>query len=188
MIFAILAVALFVVLAVAWVVSIYNRLIVLRNQVNNQWADIDVVLQQRHDLVPNLVATVSGYATHEKTTLEGVIAARGAAVSAGSNPAAVAGAEQQLTQALGRLMAVAEAYPDLKANQQFLALQDQLTKLEARIASERDAYNTVVTSYNNKIQVFPTNLVAGSLHFVARELFKTEDTDREVPQVQFPAA
>jgi LemA protein len=169
----------------AWVIGMYNGLVRLRNQVKNAWAQIDVQLKRRHDLIPNLVETVKGYAGHEKQTLEGVTQARARAVSA-QGVEAQAQAEQDLSGALGRLMLVVEQYPDLKANQNFLALQEELTSTENRIGFSRQHYNDSVMTYNTKIQSFPDNIIAGSFGFGEETFFELEDeAARETPQVRF---
>jgi LemA protein len=168
-----------------WAVGIYNGLVGLRNQVKNAWSQIDVQLKRRHDLIPNLVETVKGYAGHEKQTLEGVTAARARAVSA-SGVQQQAQAEQELSGALGRLMLVVEQYPDLKANQNFLALQEELTSTENRIGFARQHYNDSVMTYNTRIQKFPDNIVAGSFGFSDETFFEIEvAAQREAPQVKF---
>ena len=165
-------------------VFVYNGLVQARNRIDNAWSQIDVQLQRRHDLIPNLVETVKGYAAHERQTLEAVVAARNQAVQA-QGPAAQGQAENVLTGALRQLFAVAEAYPDLKANQNFLNLQEELTSSEDRVAYARQFYNDSVLKYNNKIQSIPANLVAGMFGFAEREYFEGEDTARDVPNVQF---
>lgn len=183
--FLVLAVlALVVVLGVA-VIVIYNGLVRIRQQVRNAWSQIDVQLKRRHDLIPNLVESVKGYAAHERETLENVTKARGAAVSA-QGVQAKAQAEQMLTGALGRLMLVVEQYPDLKANQNFLALQEELTSTENRISFARQHYNDSVMQYNTKIQTVPTNIVAGLTGFKSEPFFELQDeAEREAPQVKF---
>ncbi len=171
------------VIAVA-VILLYNRLIVLRNRVDNAWAQIDVQLKRRYDLIPNLVETVKGYATHEKETLEQVIKARQLAIDA-SSVTEQGQAENMLTSTLRSLFAVAEAYPDLKANQNFLMLQEELAGTESKIAYARQFYNDSVMSYNIGIQVFPANILAGMLGFVARDSFQIEEVAKDVPTVQF---
>ena len=173
-----------VLLAVVGVVM-YNGLIGLRNKVEEGWRQIDVELKRRHDLIPNLVETVKGYAAHERGTLEEVMAARSAAMSGASTPAAAAQAEGQLSQALGRLMAVAEAYPDLKANQNFLALQQELTSTEDRIASSRRYYNALVRELNTKVESVPSNIVANIAGVKRAEYFETPATEAVVPNVSF---
>ena len=176
-----------VVLLALLVMGIYNALVRLRNEMKNAWAQIDVQLKRRHDLIPNLVETVKGYAGHEKETFENVTKARNmAAGAAGSGVAAQGQAESILGQALGRLMVVAEAYPELKANQNFLALQEELTSTENKIGFARQLYNDQVMHLNNKIQMFPSNIVAGMFSFKEGELFELEDAqEREVPKVSF---
>lgn len=169
-----------------WGVVQYNALIRLRNLVQESWKQIDVELQRRHDLIPNLVETVKGYAKHEKETFEAVTAARTAASAPGSSVAEQAAQENVLTQALGRLFAVAEAYPDLKANAGFQQLQQELTNTEDRIAAGRRFYNANVREFNTKIEVFPTNIIAGMFTFVKAEYFEVDDQAvREVPGVKF---
>ncbi|MBN1296780.1 LemA family protein [bacterium] len=170
---------------VIWVFGMYNGLVRLRNAVKNAWSQIDVQLKRRHDLIPNLVETVKGYAAHEKDTLERVIAARNFAVTA-SGPAEAGKAEGALTGALKSLFAVAEAYPDLKANQNFLALQEELTSTENRIAFSRQAYNDAVMQYNNKTEMVPTNIIAGMFNFKPSEFFEIEiPEERQTPKVSF---
>ena len=170
---------------VIWFVVMYNGLVTLRNVVKNAWAQIDVQLKRRHNLIPNLVETVKGYAAHEKDTLENVTRARAAAVSA-EGAGAQSQAEQMLTGALGRLMLVVEEYPDLKANQNFLALQEELTSTENKIGFARQAYNDSVMQFNTKIQTVPTNIVAGAFNFKEEEFFEVQDeTVREAPRVSF---
>jgi LemA protein len=175
------------VIAAIWAVGIYNGLVKLRNYVKNAWAQIDVQLKRRHDLIPNLVETVKGYAGHEKETLENVTRAGAAAVDAGGSGAAKQGmAEQALSGALGRLMLVVEQYPDLKANQNFLGLQEELTSTENKIGFARQAYNDTVMQYNTKIQSFPSNIVAGMFKFAEEDFFELQDeAAREAPQVSF---
>ncbi len=171
---------------VLWVVGAYNGLIRLRNLVQEAWRQIDVELQRRHNLIPNLVETVKGYAAHEKGTFEEVTRARNMAVAPGSSVAEQAQQENVLTQALGRLIAVAEAYPDLKANQNFQQLQQELTNTEDRIAAGRRFYNANVRELNTKIEVFPGNIVAGMFGFKRADYFEIEDpAARQTPNVQF---
>jgi LemA protein len=162
----------------------YNGLVKRRVQVDNAWSQIDVQLKRRHDLIPNLVETVKGYAAHERGTFEAVTNARANAINA-QTPTDQAQAENVLTGALKSLFAVAEAYPDLKANQNFLNLQEELTSAEDRIAYARQYYNDSVGSYNTQIQKFPTNLLAGMFHFDKRDFFDAAPEDTETPQVQF---
>jgi LemA protein len=172
------------VLAVYLVVA-YNGLIRRRNQIENAWSQIDVQLKRRLDLIPNLVETVKGYAAHERETLDAVIQARNAAVAAPDTPAAQAKAEGALTGSLRQLFALGEAYPDLKANQNFLALQEELTATEGRVAYARQYYNDSVLAYNNKIQQFPTVIFARMLKFERREYFETDEAARTTPTVEF---
>jgi LemA protein len=176
------------VLAVGWAVWAYNRLVTQRNRVQNAWSQIEVQLKRRYDLIPNLVETVKGYATHERGVLERVTEARAAAVAAGTVGERAA-AEGTLTQALRSLFAVAEAYPDLKANQNFLSLQDELSQTESKIAYARQFYNDTVMSYNTLRETFPTNLIAGPAGFEAREYFEVEEAAaREPVKVDFTTA
>lgn len=173
-----------VVLVVVGVVVIYNRLVQRRNRVDNAWGQIDVQLKRRYDLIPNLVETVKGYASHERETLEAVTQARNMAVNA-EGPHAQAEAENMLSGALKSLFAVSEAYPDLKANQNFLNLQEELTGTEGRIAYARQFYNDSVFKYNTKIQTFPSVLIAGMFRFTEREYFEAEDEARGNVTVSF---
>ncbi len=166
------------------VMAMYNGLVKLRNRIENAWAQIDVQLKRRYDLIPNLVETVQGYAAHERETLEAVTQARNMAVNA-QGPQQQAQAENMLTGALKSLFAVSEAYPDLKANQNFLNLQEELTGTEGRIAYARQFYNDTVYRYNNKIQSAPTNILAGMFNFSEREYFEADDESRGPVSVQF---
>jgi len=172
------------VVIVIWAISVYNSLVAMRQRTDQAFADIDVQLKQRHDLIPNLVETVKGYAAHERGTLEAVVQARNAAVAAPGVEQKVA-AENMLTGALRQLFAVAEAYPDLKANQNFLSLQEELSATEGRIAYARQYYNDTVQRYNTKIQSFPAVLLAGALRFQPREYFEADDTSRGPVNVSF---
>ena len=176
------------VLLVLWLVVVYNRLVALRQTTGQAWSDVDVQLKQRHDLIPNLVETVKGYAAHEAGTFEAVVKARNAAVSA-STPEQSAAAEGVLGQALGRLFALAEAYPDLKANQNFLSLQGELSDIENRIAAARRFFNNAVAEFNSAIQQIPAVFFAGSLGFTPRSFFEVSEPERAViqqaPQVKF---
>lgn len=156
------------------IVGLYNRLVALRQTCNQAWSDIEVQLKQRQDLVPQLVNTVKGYAAHEKSTFQEVVQARQAAVNAGS-PGAQAAAEGMLSQALGKLFALAEAYPDLKANENFLQLQDQLADIENKIAAARRFYNNAVQEYNTAREQFPAVLIAGPFGFEHREFFEAPE-------------
>ena len=175
------------IVVVAFLAVTYNRLVRLRNQADASWAQIDVQLKRRYDLIPNLVETVRGYAAHERGTLEAVVAARGAAMTAaqGAGLAERAAAEGQLTGALGRLLAVAEAYPELRANQNFVALQGELGNTEDKIAYARQFFNSAVQSYNNAVQTLPTNLVAGVTGFRSREFYQASGDERGPVQVRF---
>ena len=164
--------------------GMYNGLVGLRNKIENAFAQIDVQLKRRHDLIPNLVETVKGYAKHESETFEKVVAARNAAMSA-SGPAAQAGAENMLSGALKSLFAVAEAYPELKASEQFVQLQAQLAETEDRIAYSRSYYNDIVRAYNTKVETFPTMFVANMFKFEKRQYFEADETSRENVQVKF---
>ena len=179
-----------------WVVGAYNRLVSLRNRFKNAYAQIDVQLKRRYDLIPNLVETAKGYIKHERGTLEAVVAARNAAsaanVRAAQNPGDAAamkdlsGAETALTSTLGRLFAVAEAYPDLKANTTMMALMEELTSTENKVAFARQAYNDSVMAYNTQRETFPTNMVAGPFNFGPAELFVIEKPEEKAaPKVSF---
>ncbi len=185
-----------VVLLLLFVIGIYNGLVTAKNGYKNAFAQIDVQLTRRHDLIPNLVETAKGYLAHERGTLEAVITARNAAVAglkaAAANPgdaAAVqqlAGAENMLTSALGKLFALAEAYPDLKANRNMMQLSEELTTTENKVAFARQAFNDSVMGYNNKRETFPGNLIAGSFGFLPAQLLEIESPQkREVPKVSF---
>src|ERR671915_525303 len=165
-------------------VLFYNNLVRLRNRVDNAWAQIEVQLKRRWDLIPNLVETVKGYAAHERETFQNVTEARAAAQRA-QTPAESAQAEGFLGQALGRLLAVAEAYPELQADDNFRVLQEELAETENKIAVSRQVYNDTVLTYNNSIQTVPGVLVAGPFGFVKRDFFEAEETHREAPRVTF---
>jgi len=168
-------------------IALYNRLVGLRNQVKNAWAQIDVQLKRRHDLIPNLVETVKGYMKHERETLEAVTKARNLAQQLASSGAGErAKVEGELSSALARLLAVAESYPDLKANQNFLALQEELTSTENKIGFSRQFYNDSVLRYNNQTQMFPSNVVASMTGFKASEFFEVPlAEERKAPSVSF---
>ncbi len=175
-----------VVLLVLFVVVTYNGLVKTRNRIDNAFSQIAVQLKRRHDLIPNLVETVKGYAAHEKGVFEAVTAARANAINAGNGtPQAQAQAENALSGTLKSLFAVAEAYPDLKANQNFLSLQEEITSTEDKIAYSRQFYNDSVLGYNNKIQAFPANVLAGMFNFTAREYFEGDPTEQGPVSVQF---
>ncbi|MEO0073910.1 MAG: LemA family protein [candidate division WOR-3 bacterium] len=180
----VIAIVAIVVLLIAIVAGMYNSLVAGRNQVRNGWAQIDVQLKRRIDLIPNLVETVKGYAAHEKAIFEKMAEARTLAMNA-RGPAEAARASNMMTDTLKSLFAVAEAYPDLKANQNFLALQEELTATENKISFARQFYNDVVMSYNNRIQMFPSNIIAAMFGFKAEEQFQAAETDKVVPKVQF---
>ena len=169
---------------VMYLISTYNSLVNLRNRVKDQWAQIDVLLKRRADLIPNLVETVKGYASHEKDTLEAVISARNKAVSATTTEEEMK-ANGELTQALSRLFALTEAYPDLKANTNFTDLQNNLKESEDKISISRQFYNDTVLKYKNKLEMFPSNIVANIFNFKPEPFFEATDADREVPQVKF---
>ena len=183
------------ILLVGWAVAVYNGLIVGRNRYKNAFAQIDVQLKRRYDLIPNLIECVKGYMSHEKGTLEAVVAARTTAFAASQKAAAnpgdpaamkeLAESEAQLGGALGRLIAVAEAYPDLKANQNMLSLQEELTSTENKVGFARQAFNDAVTAFNNQRQVFPAVIVANVFNFAEAALLETAASERAAPKVQF---
>lgn len=180
-----IVIAVIAVLVILFVIVTYNGLVRLRNRAQEAYSDIETQLKRRHDLIPNLVETVKGYAAHERQTFEAVTAARAGAVSA-QGPEQQGQAENMLTQALGKLFAVAEAYPDLKANENFMQLQNELTDTEDKVQASRRFYNMNVRDLNIKIEQFPSNIVAKMGNFTQREFFEIEDpTHRETPQVQF---
>lgn len=185
MFIALIVIAAVVVLLLLWVAGAYNGLVRLRNQLENAWAQIDVQLKRRCDLIPNLVETVKGYAKHESGTLEKVIQARNMALAA-KTVGERAEAENVLTGTLKSLFAVAEAYPDLKANQNFLRLQEELTSTENKVSFSRQFYNDSVLAYNTAIEVFPRNIIAGIFNFARREFFEVKEAgQREAPKVAF---
>ena len=171
-----------VLMVLIWLVLIYNGLVSVRNDVQNAWKQIDVQLKRRHDLIPNLVATVKGAMEFEQDTLEKVISARAKAVSAGT-PASKAESENMLSQALGKLFAVMENYPALKSNQNVMQLQEELTSTENRISFARQLYNDLVANYRTKLQVFPNNMISSMFNFRPEEYFGADETDRAVPGV-----
>uniref|UniRef100_A0A832G7H2 LemA family protein n=1 Tax=Ignavibacterium album TaxID=591197 RepID=A0A832G7H2_9BACT len=174
-----------IVIVILFFVSIYNALIRLRNQVKNAWAQIDVQLKRRHDLIPNLLETVKGYMTHERQIMENITKYRSQAMGA-QTVGEKAQAESLLSGALGQLRVQVENYPDLKANQNFLALQEELAATENKISFARQNYNDQVMMYNNKIQMFPSNIVAGMFNFKEEEFFELKDqAEKEVPKVSF---
>lgn len=179
-------VCLVLVVIVGWALAAYNRLVRQRNQVDASWAQIDVQLKRRYDLIPNLVETVKGYAAHERGTLDAVVHARNSAVAAAGQSAGTrAEAENALTQTLGRLFALAEAYPNLKANENFMSLQGELSGTEDKIAYARQFYNSAVQTYNTSTQSIPTNFIAGIGGFRARDLFQAVGDERGPVQVRF---
>ena len=186
MIFGIVIVGIVIILVLI-AIGIYNGLVGARNQVKNAWAQIDVQLKRRHDLIPNLVETVKGYMEHERGTLEAVTSARNLAQSmANAGPADRAKAEGDLGTALSRLLAVVENYPNLKANENFLSLQEELASTENKISFSRQFYNDTVLKYNNMIQMFPSNIIAGMGNFKPNEFFEvTAAEEREAPKVSF---
>ena len=182
---ALIVVAVVLVLLILFVIGIYNALIRLRNQVDNAWSQIDVQLKRRHDLIPNLVETAKGYMKHERGTFEAITNARSQAM--GAKTVSEAGkAEGALGEALSKFMLIVENYPDLKANQNFLAVQEELTSTENKISFSRQSYNDQVLFFNNKIQMFPSNIVANTFSFGKRDFFELETpAEREVPKVSF---
>jgi LemA protein len=188
---ALCVIAAVVLVIVLWFVGTYNGLVSFRNEVKNAWAQIDVQLKRRHDLIPNLVETARGYMQHERGTLEAVTQARNVAQAARSSAGGAASpeaakAEQALSSALGQFLVVVERYPDLKANQNFLALQEELSSTENKIGFARQFYNDQVMQYNTRIQSVPANIVAGMFHFAAMDLFELKaEAEREAPQVKF---
>jgi LemA protein len=179
-----IVIAVVVVLVLLVLVAMYNKLVRLRNRAENAWAQVDVQLKRRHDLIPNLVETVKGYASHERQVFEEVTAARTAAQQA-QGVQQQAQAENALTSAIGRLFAVAEAYPQLRATENFQQLQSQLSDTEQAIAVARQVYNDTVLSYDNALETVPTSVIAGIFNFRPRVYFEAEDSAREAPQVQF---
>ena len=163
----------------------YNGLVGKQNKVKNQWSQIDVQLKRRFDLIPNLVEAVKGYAAHEKGTLNAVIEARTKYMAAGDNPSAAIEADNMLTKTLGKLFALSESYPDLKANQNFLSLQAELSNLEEKISFARQFYNDTAMEFNNAVQMFPSNIFAGIFGFKEATFFEIEQSNRETPQVKF---
>lgn len=181
---ALIIVLVIVVLLVFYVIGTYNSLVNLRNKIKDNWAQIDVLLKRRNDLIPNLVETVKGYAAHEKTTLNEVIEARNKAVSA-NTPSEEMAAAGELTNALSRLFALSENYPDLKANTNFLDLQANLKETEDKISYARQFYNDSVMVYKNKLEMFPSNVIASMFGFKQEQFFEATEEEKEVPQVKF---
>ena len=172
------------ILIVFWAISVYNKLIALRNRVKDQWAQIDVQLKRRFDLIPNLVETVKGYTKHESESLEAVIKARNTYVSA-TLPEDQMKADGELTKAISKLFALTESYPELKANTNFQALQQELTETESKIASARQFYNDTVMVYNNKVAMVPSNIIASLFRFEKEAFFEANETERQNVQVKF---
>lgn len=179
----IIVIALLVVIA-GWFFGTYNKLINLRNKKDDQWSQIEVQLKRRADLIPNVIETVKGYAKHEKSTFEEVIKARNTYVSA-KTPEDEMKASGEVTQALNKLFALAESYPDLKANENFLSLQNDLKETEDKISYARQFYNDTVLSYNNKVEMVPSNIVANIANFKKASFFEAEEKDKEIPKVSF---
>ncbi len=173
-----------IVLLALYVMTTYNTLVSLRNKVKDSWSQIDVLLKRRNDLIPNLVETVKGYAAHEKSTLDAVISARNKAVSATDKESEMKAAGE-LSGALGRLLAISEAYPDLKANENFVNLQNNLQDTEDKISYSRQFYNDAVLVYKNKLEMFPSNIVASMFGFKPEAFFEASEAEKEVPKVNF---
>ncbi len=183
MIIGIVVVAIIIIIII-WYIATYNSLVQLRNRVKDQWSQIDVQLKRRADLIPNLVETVKGYAKHESSTLDAVINARNSFNTAGTKEEEIK-ASGELTGMLNRLFALAEAYPDLKANQNFVSLQNDLRDTEDKISTMRQFYNDTVLTYNNKVQTIPSNIVASISHFKEESFFEIDEKDKETPKVSF---
>ncbi len=181
---ALIVIAVIVVLLIIYFIATYNSLVDLRNKVKDSWSQIDVVLKNRNDLIPNLVETVKGYAKHEKTTLDAVITARNKAVNAKTNEEEMKAAGE-VTEALGRLFALAENYPDLKANQNFMDLQNKLNEVEEKIRFARQFYNDTVLTYQNKLEMFPSNIVAKMFGFKPEAFFEATEEERKNVEVKF---
>lgn len=185
MMIPLIVVAVIIVVLIAMIIGMYNSLVQLRNQVDNAWSQIDVQLKRRHDLIPNLVETAKGYMQHEQDTFKAITEARSKAMGA-NNVGDASKAEGALSGALSQFMLVVENYPDLKANQNFLSLQETLTSTENKIAFARQGYNDQVLFFNNKTQMFPSNIIAGMFNFIKREFFEIEnEAERNVPKVSF---
>ena len=184
LIYVVIAFIVVLVLLIFYVISTYNGLVSLRNKKDDQWSQIDVQLKRRADLIPNLVEIVKGYAKHESETLEKVIEARNTYMTA-KTPEEEMKASGEVTQALNKLLALSEAYPELKANENFLGLQKDVSDTEDKISYARQFYNDSVLTYNNKVQMFPSNLVAGMFHFTKATFFEVSDSDKEVPKISF---
>jgi LemA protein len=182
---ALIVIAVILAVIIVFVIGVYNALVRLRNQVSNAWSQIDVQLKRRHDLIPNLMETAKGYMKHERETFEAITKARSQAMGA-KDVSEASKAEGVLGEALSKFMLVVENYPDLKANQNFLSLQEELTSTENKISFARQSYNDQVLFFNNKIQMFPSNVVANMFNFTKRDFFELESpAEREVPKVSF---
>lgn len=173
------------VVIVLWLALAYNSFVRLKNEVKNAWSQIDVQLKRRNDLIPNLISTVKGYAKHEKGTFESVTKARTAMINAGGDVKASAEADNMLTGALKSIFAVAESYPDLKANENFLQLQEELSGTENKVSATRRYYNDIVMQYNTKRESFPSNIIASMFNFKAQTLFEIAEKEKAVPKVEF---
>ena len=182
--YIVIAIIVVLVLLILYVISTYNGLVSLRNKKDDQWSQIDVQLKRRADLIPNLVEIVKGYAKHESETLEKVIEARNTYMTA-KTPEEEMKASGEVTQALNKLLALSEAYPELKANENFLGLQKDVSDTEDKISYARQFYNDSVLTYNNKVQMFPSNLVAGMFHFTKATFYEVSDSDKEEPKISF---
>lgn len=182
--YIVIAIIVVLVLLILYVISTYNGLVSLRNKKDDQWSQIDVQLKRRADLIPNLVEIVKGYAKHESETLEKVIEARNTYMSA-KTPEEEMKASGEVTQALNKLLALSEAYPELKANQNFLGLQQDVSDTEDKISYARQFYNDSVLTYNNKVQMFPSNIIAGMFNFTKSSFFEVSDSDKEAPKISF---
>ena len=182
--YIVIAIIVVLVLLILYVISTYNGLVSLRNKKDDQWSQIDVQLKRRADLIPNLVEIVKGYAKHESETLEKVIEARNTYMSA-KTPEEEMKASGEVTQALNKLLALSEAYPELKANQNFLGLQQDVSDTEDKISYARQFYNDSVLTYNNKVQMFPSNIIAGMFNFTKASFFEVSDSDKEAPKISF---
>lgn len=182
--YVVIVIIVVLVLLILYVISTYNGLVSLRNKKDDQWSQIDVQLKRRADLIPNLVEIVKGYAKHESETLEKVIEARNTYMSA-KTPEEEMKASGEVTQALNKLLALSEAYPELKANQNFLGLQQDVSDTEDKISYARQFYNDSVLTYNNKVQMFPSNIIAGMFNFTKSSFFEVSDSDKEAPKISF---
>ena len=182
---SIIVLVVLLVMFVGLFISTYNALVILRNLVKNAWAQIDVQLKRRHDLIPNLIEAVKGYMAHESGTLEKIVELRNQAVNMQGDVKALAEVENQLSGALKSLFALSEGYPDLKASQNFMQFQEELASTENKIGFARQYYNDCVLNYNNKIQMFPSNIVAGMFAFTQETFFETNESEKTVPQVKF---